>query len=126
MTYREYPDNPHTFIVHHTEGTGEQGGSPIVEKEEVFSCNSYQEAMEWGLKRYPRITGWEWDNFKINVNILTERGQIELKQFHADFEKVQEKIKANPDDYITVTGSNGMTITFQYNEAFDGPKKEGT
>lgn len=122
MTYKEYPGEK-TYVVFHTEGTGEQGGSPIVEKEILRSFDTNEEALEFGKDRYPRITGWEWDNFTININTLTEKGKEKYAEFVEDYRRIEAHAKANPHLYHTYEMANGNSITLRHNEAFDGPLK---
>lgn len=121
MRYDNFPGEK-TYVVFHTEGTGEQGGAPIEEKEYLDSFDTEEEALAFGRTRYPRITGWEWDNFRININRLTDKGKELYAEFERAFATLEQRVKDHPDEYTTYQFGD-TTITMQHNELFDGPKK---
>ena len=120
MTYKVYPDQ-FTYVVHHTTGCGEQGGEPIREHEIVFSSESYEECLAKGRELYPPSgSGWDYDNFTINVNITTTKGIQLLDKFREEGKVLEQHMKDNPEQWRTYT-FGGHTMHLQYNPAFDEP-----
>lgn len=120
MTYKEYPYNPHTYIVHHTTGFGEQGGEPIREHEIVYSSDSYEDCMTQGRKLYLRHqSGWTYDDFTINVNTSTPQGKLLLAEFRAKCDKLEQHQKENPHLY-TEYKTGDYTLILRYHPELDG------
>ena len=119
MKYTEYPGQK-TYVVFHTEGTGEQGGAPIVEKEMLASFDTKEEAIAFGTERYPRVTGWEWDGWTYNINTLTEKGREELGIFQEQCNVIEEDVIAHPELYETYKGED-FSVTYKKNPLYDTP-----
>ncbi len=105
MKYLEYPDIPHTYVMHYVFGDGlpsDQGGHPFEEGRVIYSCDDYDLCMSRGREWYPKPTSWEVDGFGINVNISVPAGRKLYDEYLADLACRQEYREAHPEEYDTV------------------------
>lgn len=121
MQYKQYLPGTPTYVVHHTQGFGVME-SPYKELEVVFASEDYDECMAFGQKTYPRDpSGWTYDSFTINVNILTPAGKALYADFDKKFQEMRDAMSKNPNarEYIM---ANGITVVLEHNPLFDEPQ----
>lgn len=121
MIFQEYQQFDKPYIVHRTTGTGAQGDTPLEIREPLGAFDTPEEANEFGKKLYPNVTGWDYENYTINVNTNTVVGKDLYEGFLKEWDNRLKDIEENSNEYNTITLIDGTTIHMRKDNQLDNP-----